>query len=173
MAGEEWSMTMRKMFIFLGQAFQIKWKQPHGAGTESQDKAMQFLGYPVHRPKCKNIAHRAEIAMSSLTEQQKLMHHYGSSDGCFPFSHLWPFRKWAETSQPNFLLKSWKLSFTTCQRVNLFTQSGIAAEPRQEHPIKDLWAGGLLISLLFLFLSKILVEQISPSFVQEVLEARA
>lgn len=171
--GEEWSMTMRNMFNFSVQAFQIKWKLPHGAGTESQNKAKPFSSYPVHRPKCNNIAHRTDIAMSSLTEQQKLMHHCGSSNVCFPFSHLWPFRIWAEASQSNFLFRSWKPSFTTSQRVHLFTQSGIVAEPRQEYPIKDLRAEGLLISLLFLFLSKIVVEQISPSFVQQVLEARA
>lgn len=63
--GEEWSMTMRKMFNFSVQAFQIKWKQPHGVGTESQDKAKPFSSYPVHRSKCNNIVHRTEIAVFS------------------------------------------------------------------------------------------------------------
>lgn len=58
-------MAFKKLFIYAGQPFQIKGKQPHGAATESKGKAKKFSGHPVPKSKCKIYCSWSRVAQSS------------------------------------------------------------------------------------------------------------
>lgn len=73
-------MTVRKMLVFAGQHLQMKGKKSCGACTESSSLVILYTGASI------NIVCEAEVAMSILTEEQKLMHPYGISNVCFPSS---------------------------------------------------------------------------------------